>query len=354
MPLRGNYKKYNEHLKQRILREAESGGDWINLAEANEVPYKTAYNWLTSGCQKYKKRGGARSKKIMEQHINSVLMWLQEDCQLTLMELCNRLEVQHDVTVSQQALSKHLDGRLFTTKKVHYMPHGINTEVNKQLRCEYVRDMMEYETLGKIPIFLDETNFNLFCRRSIGRSPRGKRAVVKMPNSKGPNLHIIGGMSATGDFYWERRRGAFLKEACMEWVRRCLEYYIIKGLTPDQIVFVFDNAPVHSGLENMLQEPLFAGVNMLRLAPYSAMLNPIEHVWSEVKTRLSEYMRQHLAISLEGYDNLTLSESRLRILENAADQAMTGVSAEKCRNVCDHVQDMYPRALDMEDMLVGV
>ena len=43
---------------------------------------------------------------------------------------------------------------------------------------------------------------------------------------------------------------------------------------PEDIVVVCDNAPAHSALEEVIEEEEFAGVNILRLAPYSAPLNP--------------------------------------------------------------------------------
>jgi len=354
MPLRGRYKSHSEAVKQKILAAAESGKDWIDLAEANDVPYKTAHYWLATGSQSKKSRGGGNNKKITEQHVAVMLQWLEDDCQLTLKQLRDGLEIQFGVAVSPQAVGKRLDGCLFTIKKVHYVPQGVNTPENKQVRREFVRSAMDYVALGKTLIYVDETNYNLFCRRTMGRSLRGKRAVVKMPNCKGPNLHIIGGMSTAGDIYWERRRGAYKKDACRDWFRRCMQHYIGLGMTPDQIVFVFDNAPVHSQLETLLQEPQFATATMLRLAPYSPMLNPIEHVWSEVKSRVRAYLREHFAELLAGDGNMTTTEFRLRFLENAADEAMAGLNREKCRNSCDHVQEMYPRALDLQDMLVGV
>ena len=37
---------------------------------------------------------------------------------------------------------------------------------------------------------LDESNFNLFTRRNIGRSPRGQRAFRRLHNSRGRNVHV--------------------------------------------------------------------------------------------------------------------------------------------------------------------
>jgi transposase len=214
---------------------------------------------------------------------------------------------------------------------------------------------MEHAADGKVIIFMDETNFNLFCRRSKGRSRRGTRAVVKLPNSKGPNLHIIGGMTRTGDLFWERRRGAFRIEQCKEWIQRCIAFFIEKGHQPQDILLVLDNAPVHSQVENVILNQ-YAGTTCLRLAPYSPMLNPIESIWSVVKSHVRRNMREQYQILITGdpLGILTLSEFRLRFLEQAADAAMGHISRAMCREAYGHVHQCYPNALDLLDMPVGV
>ena len=42
---------------------------------------------------------------------------------------------------------------------------------------------------------MNETNINLYCRRTRGRAPAGQRAVVALPESKGSNVHVIGAIT---------------------------------------------------------------------------------------------------------------------------------------------------------------
>jgi transposase len=356
-PIRGGYNKFDDAVKLRIIKEADNGGDWVAVADANGVPYKTAHHWLTTGCQVSKRRGGNKgAKKLSENQVATVTAWLEDDCQLTLMEIRDRIEVEMDVSITPQTVAKYLDGQTFTSKLVHRMPQGMNTTANKQLRCEYVRSVMEFAALRKSLIFIDETNFNLFCRRSKGRSRRGTRAVVKLPNSKGPNIHIIGGMTPAGDLFWERRRGAFRTPQFEEWIRRCFAFLMERGHPPQNIVVVLDNAPVHSHVERVLTEPQYAGATPLRLAPYSSVLNPIEHIWSSVKSHIRGFMREHFQELLAGDPNgiLTCTEFRLRYLEIAADQAMAQLTPAMCKNAYRHVHQRYPAALDLQDMPVGI
>ena len=126
-----------------------------------------------------------------------------------------------------------------------------------------------------------------------------------------------------------------------------------RGHPSANIVLVLDNAPVHCSVESVLSQPVCAGAQALRLAPYSPMLNPIEHIWSTVKSRVKSYMRENVGAlqAGDGSGVLTVSEFRLRFLEQAADRAMAQVTSDMCRNSYRHVQQMFPRALDLPNML---
>ena len=146
-------------------------------------------------------RGWDTRSKLSNVQLEVVLTWLEQNPQLTLKDIRNRIEHEMGVEVSQKTVSNRLDGRLITLKKVHYMPLGINTDANKLLRRDYVAQLMQLTAINKTILYMDESNFNLFCRRTCGRSIRGERSVVKLPNSKGPNSHIIGAITSAGVFY---------------------------------------------------------------------------------------------------------------------------------------------------------
>ena len=85
----------------------------------------------------------------------------------------------------------------------------MNTDANKELRRQYVQRASQYMRNGNIAIWMDETNLNLFCRRSQGRARVGERAVMALPTSKGPNIHVVCALSAYQIIYMTRGREAF-------------------------------------------------------------------------------------------------------------------------------------------------
>ena len=61
----------------------------------------------------------------------------------------------------------------------------MNSMQNKRLRRDYVEALNGLLQEGRQILWLDETNFNLFCRRECGRSRQGSRAVSTRPTSRG-------------------------------------------------------------------------------------------------------------------------------------------------------------------------
>jgi hypothetical protein len=62
---------------------------------------------------------------------------------------------------------------------------------------------------GKHIVYIDESNGNLFCTRTIGRSKVGQRATITLTGSKGPNVHMLAGLTELGLLNFTRRRGPY-------------------------------------------------------------------------------------------------------------------------------------------------
>ena len=192
---------------------------------------------------------------------------------MTLQQLKAFIQGNFNVDLAVSTISNYLDGNLYTIKKFHHRPTSMNSEANKQLRRTYIIALNQFIQEGKDILWIDETNFNLFCRRTQGWSRRGTRAVQDRPSSRGPNLHVIGAISCEGIVMMTKRRGAFRSDACKEWVVDLMRSWERRGKQLENLVLVCDNAPCHSHIQDVL-----TGTTLLRLAPYSPALNPIETV----------------------------------------------------------------------------
>ena len=119
------------------------------------------------------------------------------------------------------------------------------------------------------------------------------------------------------------------------------------GQQLSELVVIADNAPAHSRLEQV-----FDGTEavLLRLAPYSPMLtlNPIEKIWSKIKSFVKAQVR---VPQVEGSG---IQEQRLQYLENILQQAMGIISPGDCCRSAQHTSTFYEAALNHADMSTGL
>lgn len=171
------YKKNTSQDRQRITACANKGDDWVSLSETLGVKYKTAYQWVRSGRDSMFGKGGKKPKILNSEQIDIMISWVEETCDLTIKQLKAKVLAEFGKSISSTTITNYLEGRIFTLKKVHTAPATMNTEENKLKRADYVRSLNNFIRQGKQIVWIDETNFNLFCRRSRGRSKAGTRAI---------------------------------------------------------------------------------------------------------------------------------------------------------------------------------
>lgn len=130
-----------------------------------------------------------------------------------------------------------------------------------------------------------------------------------------------------------------------EWVQSVLTKWEEIGNQLSELVVVCDNAPCHRGLEELFSE---SSASLLRLAPYSPQLNPIEIIWDKVKT----YVKLNLDTPVVARPNV--EEQRLQYLESVVDEAQSTISDGDRSRAIQHSSTFHQQALDMDDMPVGL
>jgi transposase len=129
-------------------------------------------------------------------------------------------------------------------------------------------------------VFLDETGAKTNMTRLYGRALQGERVVDHAPHGHWCTTTIIGAMRLDGSTACMSVDGATDKIIFREYVRHIL----IPTLRPGDVV-ILDNLSAHKDEETKILIEQ-AGAELRFLPPYSPDLNPIEKMWSKIKTYL--------------------------------------------------------------------
>lgn len=129
-------------------------------------------------------------------------------------------------------------------------------------------------------VFLDETGAKTNMTRRYGRATMGERVHDMTPAGHWNTTTLLAAVSAKGPLAPLLLEGAMDADAFTAWV----EQFLVRELKPGDIV-VMDNLSSHKSAQI---RPLIenAGAYLLYLPPYSPDLNPIEKMWSKIKTLL--------------------------------------------------------------------
>lgn len=149
-------------------------------------------------------------------------------------------------------------------------------------------------------VFLDESGAKTNMTRLRGRVLGGQRLVDTAPHGHWCTTTLIGAVRLDGSTACMAIDGATDKTIFREYVRRVL----LPTLRVGDIV-ILDNLSAHKDQESqdLIKQ---AGAELCFLPPYSPDFNPIEKMWSKVKTflraakaRTEEDLYQAIGLALE-------------------------------------------------------
>lgn len=137
-------------------------------------------------------------------------------------------------------------------------------------------------------VFLDETGASTNMTRTRGRAPQGERCVASMPHGHWKTTTFIAGLRYNDITAPMVLDGPMDGEAFLVYVRT----FLCPTMHPGDIV-IADNLPSHkvAGVRAAIEA---AGATLRYLPPYSPDLNPIEKLFSKLKTLLRKAAKRSI------------------------------------------------------------
>ena len=192
-------------------------------------------------------------------------------------------ELEHflliDVSVSTICKCLHKNG--FTRQRLRV----VALQRDQQLRHQFALDISLYSR--DMLVFVDETGSdrrNLI--RKYGYSIRGKPAKVPRFLTRGERISAIACMSASGLLDVKTVKGTTDGTDFYSFVQKYLLPHLMpyNGVNPHSVV-ILDNCSIHH-IPEISQSISEVGALVHFLPPYSPDYNPIEELFSKVKTEL--------------------------------------------------------------------
>lgn len=172
----------------------------------------------------------------------------------------------------------------------------------------------EFDTISAHKlVFIDESAASTSLARLYGRCAVGERLSGSAPAGHWLTCTLISAVRLDGPFAPMILDGPMDGVAFLAWVEQCL----VPGLRQGEIV-VMDNLGSHkvTGVREAIEA---AGCTLRYLPPYSPDMNPIENMWSQVKSKLRK-----------------MAARTFDALSDAVGATVTSVSKSDCKGFFDH------------------
>lgn len=348
--------------RRRLISAFQNGDDYQYLAQQMNINYSTARSvigvWLREGRVERIAEGGARRIVVTEEISNALFDIAISEPFTTLESIRLKLLAQFPlVPVSTSTIARHLDGQLITTKiagKDADVPAARNRPQTIEERFHYSTWLSSLGINDNL-VYIDETGYNLFTRRTKGRALRGER-VRRQTLPRGPNVNLIMATAATiGLVHHTLGMFTLTHVIFQEFINELCE--IIHDVFPanEFIHIVYDGARPQLGTAI---PPNFQGrISLHRLPPYSPFYNPVEQANSCFKQTIKQaIITADVQRELRDEDarlaaGMNIGQYRGNILIRLGRNALGDITQHKCQNWAARVNRYIPASRSREPIV---
>lgn len=342
-------------LRRRLVEKHRNGEDYTILARELGIKKDTAYRIVKFDRLGSSRRGKGRNQqngKLNNEMKRFVCHCVDDEPTITLKRICQKLNDEHNIMVSDSTIARVLVGHLYSLKKVENIPQARNSPENKEKRATYAQWFRDHA--DESFIFYDECGFDLWQTRNRGRAKVGVPVRRVINSQKTPHVTLLLAVSPNvGVVSYQVMSGGAKKADVTAFITRMLTTANEKGLYNMNVVI--DNAPAHANIEQLLNA---AAVNedaplphhsLIRLPPYSCELNPIENMFNVCKSAAKQALNNaHNANRLQ---NETLLAFRYRIMSDIVTDSVGSITQAKIGASFMHcLTQIVPKAIRMDDL----
>lgn len=155
-----------------------------------------------------------------------------------------------------------------------------------QKREDWAEQLPDYDK-NKL-VFLDESGINTDLTRIYGRSVGGNRCVDKTPLNTPKNTTVLSSIRLNGQTAYTTYQGGTNKDKFIDYLKN-----VLAPTLKDGDIVIMDNMRTHHA-KAVRQVIDNLKINVIYLPPYSPDFNPIEKMWSKIKSILRKLKTRDL------------------------------------------------------------
>jgi len=297
-------------IRERLIEAVAGGMSRRQAAGRFDVGPATAVRWArrveTTGSVAPMKMGGDRRSQRIEAHADSILGLLEEQPDLTILELREKIRARHGLAFGHATVWRFLKRRGVTSKKK--TGHASEQEGDEVATAREAWFEAQLDLDPSKLVFIDETAVSTNMARRYGWAPRGERCRMPVPFGWKTKTLVAA-------LRWNRIDapmtidGALDGAGFLAYVEQMLAPTLCAGET-----VLMDNVNTHkvAGVREAIEAK---GARVVYLPTYSPDFNPIEKSFSKLKSTL----RRVAARTLDA-------------LDEAVAEALRSFTPQECMN----------------------
>ncbi|XP_072168667.1 uncharacterized protein [Diadema setosum] len=355
------YRRIPQEDRERIIEAFEGNNlDYLELADTLGIKRSTARSivatYLRTGRRNKLPRAGERNVK-MDDEMRARLQHIVDNNPLATLEQMKR-DLQAVFTqkppVSVSTIARALDGMLITSKLAEDVPDARNSPRILDMRVEYAQWFMAEGVVAHC-VFIDETGYNIWTRRSFGRAPRGIPARRVVHGQRGRNCNVTFAVSSEVGLVHHTIASETVTRDTFEAFLATTAHECDNVFPPNEDVYlIYDNARPH--VRAQLPDDASPRIHLKRLPPYSPFLNCVEMAHSAFKAAIKRdlarpELQQRLGDRGAAQEaGVNLQEWRINLIQQAARRNTDAITQEKAIRWFNHTQTYLPRCLARQEI----